>query len=310
MRRRGALQAPAAACLLVSLLCFFTTSGALADTHVNTETKPASKIVSLAPSNTELIYSIGAADKLVGDSTFCDFPPAAEKLEKVGTFISANLERLTRIKPDAVLVVSGQEQLSSMLSHNGFRVILYQNNKLPDISRNLRALGDLTGEQKQANAEAQSFDDSLVKLRHILAKSSKSPNVFYCVWPQPLLTAGKSSFLNDCLTACSGTNIAGSLPAAYPQFSTEKLVLSDPDIIFLPYEAQKQKFLSSNPWSSLRAVKSGKVFYLPPPKQDFLARPTLRIIDGLYWLAQRLHPEAQKQLNAWHTEAIAGRQLQ
>jgi iron complex transport system substrate-binding protein len=265
---------------------------------------PVKTLVSLAPSNTELLYAIGAGSKLAGVSTFCDYPPEAIKQEKVGTFVSANLERIARIKPDTVLLVSGQEALSSMLSHNGFHTRVLQNTKLSDIAKNIRELGAITGQTKESQAIAANFDASMNSLLTVLAKASSHPKIFYCVWPQPLLTVGHSSFLSDVITTCGGINIAASASAAYPQFSAEKLLLSDPDIIILPYEAKGKISLDRSFWSSLRAVKKNHAYYLPEPEKNGLIRPTLRVINGLSWLSERLHPELKPALASWHNQSF------
>ena len=262
------------------------------------------KIVSYAPSNTELLYSLHADPELIGTCTYCDFPADAKAKEKVGTFISANIERLTRLKPDTVVLVSGQEALSGMLNHNGFHVRLLQNTKLSDIGDNLKALGSLTAHEQTAQRLADNFADALKQLHGLLLSEKKQPKVFYCVWPQPLLTIGKSSFLNDVVTACGGINIAASTTAAYPQFSAEKLIVSDPDVIILPYEASGKVDLKRAPWSVLRAVKSKQVFFLPEPEHNGLIRPTLRIILGLYWLSSKLHPKLDASLAHWRDSSM------
>ncbi|HEY9719640.1 MAG TPA: helical backbone metal receptor [Trichormus sp.] len=264
---------------------------------------PANRIVSFAPSNTELLFSIGSGNRLLGVCTYCDYPKEAAAREKVGTFVSANMERLARLKPDTIVLVSGQEGLASQLKHNGFNVRLLVNNRLSDIGANLRVLGQMTGRPSDADAIAAAFEKSLNSLHVLIASAHTQPKIFYCVWPQPLITVGNSSFLNDVITACGGTNVAANLSAGYPQFSAEKLLVSNPSIVVLPFESEKQNVLSRAPWTSLSAVKSHHYFYLPETDKNLLMRPTLRIIDGMEWLSERLHPEIKTQLQKWRDDA-------
>jgi iron complex transport system substrate-binding protein len=264
---------------------------------------PANRIVSFAPSNTELLFSIGSGNRLLGVCTYCDYPKEAAAREKVGTFVSANMERLARLKPDTIVLVSGQEGLASQLKHNAFNVRLLVNNRLSDIGANLRVLGQMTGRPSDADAIAAAFDKSLNSLHVLIASAHTQPKIFYCVWPQPLITVGNSSFLNDVITACGGTNVAANLSAGYPQFSAEKLLVSNPSIVVLPFESEKQNVLSRAPWTSLSAVKSHHYFYLPETDKNLLMRPTLRIIDGMEWLSERLHPEIKTQLQKWRDDA-------
>lgn len=256
------------------------------------------RVISLAPSNTELLCELGAGDELVGVCTFCDYPDV-QTLSRVGTFVSANLERLARLKPDLIVLVSGQERLKSMLEHNNFHCVVLPNNHLSDITNNINSLGQLTGKESEAQRLSLQFASALSDFKALVKKANSRPKVFYCVWPQPLITVGKESFLDEIITTCGGINAAGELSAAYPHFSQEKLLLADPDILIMPYEARNQKFLTTAPWAKLRAVKEKRVFFLPAPKDDLLARPTTRILGGLTWLSKKLHPELSKELSDW-----------
>jgi len=261
----------------------------------------------MAPSNTELLCSIGAESDLVGVCTFCDYPADVTGIEKVGTFVSANLERLSSLKPDYVLLVSGQEMLCSQIKHNHFQTVILDNTHLQNIGKNLQKLGQLTGKIKEAAAAADNFDLALNALGTILQPGKTpgaplgkpKPTVFYCVWPQPLMTAGRDCFLNEVITACGGINIAGNVAASYPRYSMEQLVLENPDVLILPYEARGQSFLTRAPWTMLKAVKEKRMFFLPDQKHDMLSRPTLRVLNGMGWLASVLHPELAGELEAW-----------
>ena len=261
----------------------------------------APTIVSLAPSNTELVLEAGAVKSLVGVSTNCSqvIPNAAERLKGIpitGTFVSANLERLTRLKPGVVLLVSGQESIEALLKRRGFKVVLLKNDKLSDISGNLRKIGELSGQKKRADDLARQFDEKLNSMNAILKVAPKKPKVFYCTWVQPLLTIGKNSFLNDVVTTCGGSNIAAGLPQPYPHFSAERLIMADPDVIIVPYDAKKQGLFKRFPWNKLRAVKEEHLFYSPEPKDDMLSRPALGVLEGLYWLSIKIHPELKTEL--------------
>ncbi len=262
--------------------------------------KPASRVVSFAPSNTELLYAIGASDRIIGVCSYCDYPTSVKSKTLVGNFISANLERLAGLKPDKIVLVSGQESLAGMLSHNGYQVSILKNDHLSDISKNLRQLAALTDNTARGEQVAATFDKCLLDFKTITSRSNK-PAVFYCVWPQPLLTVGKFSYLTEAITACGGESISQKMEAGYPHFSMEKLVLANPDVIVMPYECKDHEFLKKHPWSSLKAVKNEHVYFLPDPPHDGLARPTLRLATGLNWLAKKIHPELAAQLDTWYS---------
>ena len=261
-------------------------------------------IVSLAPSNTELLVDTGAEGSLVGVCSNCATHLSSVKthlkeIPVAGSFVAANLERLTQLKPDVVLVVNGQEAIQSMLKKRGFNVVLLNNNKLSDIPANLATVGQLSKTEGNALKLSSTFAQALKELSAIMGGTKSKPKVFYCIWPQPLLTIGKTSFLNDVITACGGTNISDHLLQAYPHFSAERLIMDDPDVIVLPYEAKSMALFKRFPWNKLRAVRENRLFYLPAPKEDLLARPTMNILRGLYWLAIKIHPELSPELGNW-----------
>ena len=279
------------------------TTTASSSAHSLKSPAAASRLISLAPSNTELLCAIGAKSEIIGVCSFCDYPRDISKIKPVGTFVSVNMERLCRLKPDFVLLVSGQEMLASQLAHNNFKTVILDNSHLANIAKNLKTLGTITGKTDEANHTATTFEQALCGLKSVLqtagASQEKRPTVFYCVWPQPLMTAGRDSFLNEVITACGGTNIAAEVPSSYPRFSMEQLVLKNPDVIILPYEARGQSFLTRAPWTLLKAVKEKRLYYLPDQKHDTLSRPTIRVLSGMAWLSTILHPERNAELEAW-----------
>lgn len=266
--------------------------------------------VSFAPSNTELIYAIDAQDDLKGVSSFCDYPPEVKAKEKVGTFVSANFERLARLQAQSALLVSGQDGLASQLKQHNVHVDVLRNFKVSDIAQNVRRLGELTNHKESAETLADNLETQLKELHGIVAKAESRPRVFYCVWPQPLMTAGKKSFLNDVVTECGGVNIAGDIDVEYPQYSAERLVNANPDVIVLPFETAKQKdFLKRAPWNTLRALKENRVYVLPDTQHDHLSRPTLRIVLGISWLAKQLHPDLKDELSKWEERSKSSLKL-
>jgi iron complex transport system substrate-binding protein len=259
----------------------------------------AHRIVSLAPSNTELLFSLGAQERLIGVSTTCNYPPPAGKLEKVGSFTSINFERLARMKPDTALFVTGQGALASRLKDKQVQIVILPNDNLSKIAGNLRTLGELTGRTAQANTLAQSCERSLSELSKLISSVKHRPRVFYCIWTEPLLTVGNNSFINGIITSTGGKNTTDNLDAAYPRYSMERLLLTQPEVVILPSNAQKRLALSKPPWCSLQAIRNKHFYILPETVEDRLSRPTLGIFEGLYWLSLRLHPELKPKLDTW-----------
>ncbi len=264
---------------------------------VNAQEKLPAKIVSLAPSNTELLYCLGAQDKLKGVSSYClsDKPI-------VGTFISASFEKLALMKPDLILLVSGQEMLAYQLQKKNFKVLVLPNEKLDDISSNLTKLGRLTGKTEKAKILTQTFQQKISELKQILSDGSTTRTLI-CVWAEPVICVGKKSFINDLITVCGGNNVLSGKSFGYTRVSQETLLTSRPDVIILPFEAAGGKTVARPPWSRICNTRGVSTYYLPQNSSDFLSRPSLNVIEGLSWLATLLHPQKKVQINHWLEEA-------
>ena len=260
------------------------------------------RLVSIAPSNTELIFSLNSGDGLIGVSNKCAYPPQAKSIEKVGDFKAVKLEKLARLKPDLILLASGQESIAHTLKKHGFAVEILDNSTIDKMASNIVRLGNITGHIKEARQLSAKFDADLKSLRKLTGESKIKPRVFICVWPNPLMSAGKDSFMDQCISACGGTNCTGDLNQPYPRINPERLLLMRPELIIIPNEVRNEKFWEKTPWKDMKAVKDKKFFILPQYETDCLYRPTLRIKDALYWLALTMHPEQKAALEKWKNQ--------
>ncbi|MCW5824535.1 MAG: ABC transporter substrate-binding protein [Cyanobacteria bacterium TGS_CYA1] len=252
-----------------------------------------SKVVSLAPSNTELIYALGAEDKLYGISSFCQGNKSV-----VGSFVSASYEKLAVIKPDIILLVQGQEALAFQLQKRHYKVEILQNEKIGDISNNLKKMGRLLDKEKDALELSQKFDYQINELKKITA-SGPICKTLVCVWAEPIICVGKKSFINDLVTVCGGANVLSGKDLGYARVSQETLLASRPNLIILPNEALGTKTLKKMPWVKLCQRSGVQTHFLPKNKSDFLSRPSLRVIEGLAWLALKQQPKEKLRINQW-----------
>ena len=265
--------------------------------------KSTARLISIAPSNTELVYSLHAEKQLLGVSDVCDFPPDARSKTRVGNLSSLKMEKIAGLKPDLVLLVSGQESLAHNLKKHGFNTLLLDNSSIYNIGRNLQEIARSCKKESEAKQLSAAFESSIQELKALTAQDKKKLKVFVCVWPQPLMSAGKGSFINEGVTIAGGVNCTGDMPQAYPRVNQEKLILLQPDFVLVPQEQSKEKFWTRSPWNSLKAVREDRVLVLPQHETDCLTRPTLRFIDALYWLAIKLHPTMKKPIDDWHAKA-------
>lgn len=268
---------------LVSLCVASSAAAAIAlrdDAGRNVELKePARRIVSLAPFLTELAYSAGAGKKLVGVSSFSDFPPEARALPQVGTAMGPEIEALASLRPDLVLAWEDSIRPGDIerIERLGTPVFVTRAKRLEDVPRLLEAVGRLAGTDVAGTA-----DGYRRKLAALRAKYSQRPrvSVFVEVWHRPLTTIAGPHWINEALDLCGGDNVFREMAMVAPVVSWEELYRRDPRIIVGAGSDGGEGEFRAN-WSaraSLSAVRDGRMAYMDA---DTLTRPTLRLAEGV-----------------------------
>jgi iron complex transport system substrate-binding protein len=262
---------------------------------------PAQRIISLAPSNTEILFALGAAGQVIARDSFSDFPPEVATVPDIGsTWETLNLEQLVALQPDLVLAagIQSPEQVKAM-EDAGLKVFLVPNPVvLEDLYANLEAVGRLIGREAEATALIESLKSRVAAVDAKIATTNQKPTVFYELDasqdPAKPWTAGPGSFHDALIARAGGMNIAAKLDSAWAQMSLEQIVAADPDIILLgdaKWGTTPESVAQRPGWGSLRAVKEGRVI---PFDDDTISRPGPRLVDALENLARILHPEIFK----------------
>jgi iron complex transport system substrate-binding protein len=252
------------------------------------KTSPAPpRLISLAPSLTEIVYALGCGPYLVGDTAYDDYPSAAGALPHVGDVRTADLERVAQLRPSAVLALHDEEAEASPIEHRlGVAVIYLPNRDLSDLDGDILGVGQACGRQTQATRLKEDLDRRIATIRARSLASRPPVRVLYLLG-LPGYAAGPHSFLNDMIVAAGGVNVAAAADEPYPNLSAEAVVNMDPDVIVVardtPFGADVR---AREPWRSLRAVRLGRV--LRPPSDDIMERDGPRIVDGLAWLQRAL----------------------
>jgi len=254
--------------------------------------KPAQRIVALAPHIVEMVYAVGAGDKLVGAVSYSDYPEAAKALPQVGTYKDFSVESILRLKPDVVLAWSSgngaakPEQLASL----GLPVYYSEPESLEGIGLALEKIGRLSG-APNAQAVRQSFDDTLLTLRQ--QYSAQTPvSVFYQVWNQPLQTLNGEHVISDVMALCGGHNIFSGAAALAPQVSVESVLRANPQVIIASGmgESRPEWLDEWRAWPQLSAVAQQQLYFIPP---DYIQRHTPRILLGAKLMCEQLQQARQ-----------------
>ncbi len=258
---------------------------------------PAVRIVSLSPSNTEILYAVGAGAQVVGRDSFSDYPEEASSLADIGGGYSEyNLEQIVALEPDLVLAAEiNTAELVQSIEDLGIPVF-YISNPLTfeDLYKNIENVGLLTGQTDNAQVAIDSIRTRVDAVVAAIAETDTTPVVFYeldATDPSKPYTPGPNTFYSTLISMAGGKNVGDALSSAWAQISLEELVIQDPDIILLGdslWGITPESVGEREGWSSLSAIDEGNVL---PFDDNLLARPGPRLVDGLEALAQVLHPE-------------------
>lgn len=245
------------------------------------------RVVSLAPSLTENIFAAGAGDRLVGVTTFCDYPEAAKSIRKVGDTISPNIETIVALKPDIVFVSTASqiEAFLKTLEQNGIAVYVTNPNSFDGVLKNLRQLGELFGTYDTASKLTGDLQARVDGVGQRVA-GEKRVLVFVQISREPLFTIGKQSFLTEIIERAGGESVTANVETAYPKLSKETALALNPDVIMLSESEDNRE--PNEVFKNSPAVKSGRVISI---SADLLSRPGPRLVDALEQIAKQLHPE-------------------
>jgi iron complex transport system substrate-binding protein len=261
---------------------------------------PAQRIVSIAPSNTEILFALGAGSQVVGREEMSDYPAEAKNVTSIGSvFQKLNTEAIVALNPDLILAaeINSPEQVKA-LEDLKLNVYYLPNPKTFDeLYANLETVGKLTGRSAEAALLNESLKARYDAVIQKVSQAKDAPAVFYeidATDPTKPYTSGPSTFIDLVITLAGGKNIGGALKDAFAQISSEELVNQNPDIIVLGdalYGVTAESVAQRPGWDVLNAVKNNQVF---PFDDNLISRPGPRLIDGLEQMAKLIHPELFK----------------
>jgi len=258
---------------------------------------PAQSVISLAPSNTEILFAIGAGSQVVGRDNLSDYPEAANAVTDIGSAFGAlNTELIVSLEPDLVLAaeINTPEQVKA-LEDLGLTVYYLKNPvTLDEMYTNLEIVAQLTGHEDKAATLIESLSARVDAVTQKVAGLTEKPTVFYEIDgtdPSKPWTSGPGTFIDTLITMAGGVNIGGVLSDQFAQISAEEIVLQDPDFIVLgdsAFGVTVESIGQRAGWEELTAVKNNSIF---PFDDNLASRPGPRLVDGLETLLAILHPD-------------------
>ncbi len=250
------------------------------------------RIVSLAPGVTEILFALGGGGAVVGVSQYCDYPPAATRLPKVGTFLTPNVEAIAALRPDLVIGpgLSSSRREVRTLEAMGYPTLTVNDDSLDAIERSIAVIGEHIGEEESARHLLSAMQARIDEVRARLA-GTKPRTVVMLVGHQPMVAVGRGTFLDDLLHLAGGDNIGDLAMQNWPRLSIEYIIAMQPEVI-LDGAMGSDANTPAGFWArypTIPAVRDRQVFGYP---EDPMLHPGPRVWQSLQILARRIHPEA------------------
>lgn len=255
--------------------------------------KPPTRIVSLAPSVTEILFAIGLDQEIVGVTPFCDFPVQAKTKPKIA-YANPNLESIVALKPDLVLAPSTflRADLLAKLEQLKVPTFILDAKNIEDVPSHVQTVGRMLNRSAEADRVATGMRQRIAAVKERMEPLPRR-RVLYVLNTEPFITVGPGSFIHQMIQLAGGANVAAQAQTDYPRLSMEEVLKQDPEILIFPIgkaegipESEQQLWRR---WTTLSAVKAGRFHQIPA---DLLNRPGPRITEGLEALARIIHPEA------------------
>ena len=258
------------------------------------------RVVSLAPSLTEIVFALGRGDWLVGVTDFCDYPPEARSKPRIGGPMTPDLERVVRLRPDLVLATAdgNPRETLAQLARLHIPVFAVKPEGYAGILASAEAVGRALRAEREAAALVQDIQGRVAAIRRAVAGRPR-PRVLYLVWADPLIAAGPATYIHDLMEMAGGENVVRERSVPYPRLSWEEVVGAAPEVILVASHRDGPDRPSIGEawrgWQSVPAVRSGRIIAVPG---DTIHRPGPRVVEGVERLARAIHPEVFARMGA------------
>ena len=275
----------------------FTITDQLGRTVTINNTHPQ-KIISLAPSNTEILFALGLGDRIVGVTTYCNYPPEATTKPNIGDYNTPNLEEIIAKEPDLVLATEvHQTTLIPQLEAQGITVIGLSPKTIDQVMDSITLVGQITGQVDEAASLVNDMQERINAIKDKTRELSEAqkPRVFYIIWHDPIWTTGANTFADALIQIAGGVNIAGQLEG-YVDISLEAVIAANPQVIIAGVgmgtgEDAPLEYMKTEPrLEGLDARQNNSIYGV---NMDIVGRPGPRIVDALEEFFRLIHPELQ-----------------
>jgi iron complex transport system substrate-binding protein len=251
--------------------------------------KPPERIVSLAPSNTEILFALGVGGRILGVTEYCNYPPEAKEKSRIGGYRTVSIEKVVALNPDLVVATEGNGiETIEMLRGLGIKTIAFDPKNLDEIMKNIEALGKLTGKEENATELVRFMKDRIEAAK---AKNKTKVRVAHLLWHEPIWVSGNNTFIDEVLRLAGGENVFGDLEG-WKVVGIEDLISRNPEVILVSSgggmggeeDLLYEWVISDKRLKDVRAVRDGRVFVVDA---DIISRPSYRLVYVLDELVEK-----------------------
>ncbi len=246
------------------------------------------RIISLAPSNTEILFALGLGDEVVAVTMYCDYPPEALDKEKVGDYYGPDIEKIIALQPDLVLATDFHRfDLIPALEQQGLAVFAVAPQTLDDVLESIERIGEITDKEAEASQLVNEMTSKIAAVTEQTKDLEQKPSVFYMTWHDPMWTVGRNTWIDDLINIGGGVNIFSENFESGAMVQIEWVVLHNPEIV-ITSEWSYDWALNATELSSTSASQTGRIHTFD---DDLAQRPGPRLVQGLDWFAHLFHPD-------------------
>jgi iron complex transport system substrate-binding protein len=255
------------------------------------------RVISLAPSITEIVYALGQGHRLKGATRYSDYPAEASKLPRIGSYVRLDIERILALNPDLCLATKDGNPKAAIDRLESLKVPVYVVNpdNLDTILETILEIGVILGAGHRAKTLTTSMRTRIQRVKSRVAGANYRPRVFFQIGISPIVSAGTDTFIHELIEIAGGQNLAEG-PTAYPRFSREQVLVMAPEVFIITSMARQAVFEQVKAewrrWPNIPAVRAERIFLVD---SNLFDRPSPRLVSGLELLTRLIHPELQDQ---------------
>ena len=255
------------------------------------------RVVSLAPSVTEVVYALGQDYRLKGVTQFSNYPPEAMNLPRVGSYVHLDVEKIVSLRPDLCLAIKDGNPIDAIRRLERLNIPVYavDPRNLDAVMEMISDVGDLLDAGRQAEMIVNNMKERIEKIKSTVRGIQEKPRVFFQIGVSPIVSVGTQTFLHELITLAGGYNLTGG-EIPYPRVTVEQVLAMEPDVLIISSMTRGQSFeivkAQWKRWENIPAVKNNRIYLVD---SDIVDRPSPRLVDGLELLVRYINPQLVKQ---------------